>query len=99
MQKKMQSLEGQFDHCAENLFNANIKLEEREKVLVNAETDVGNLSRRIVLLEEEVREKILSTYLKTLINLKFLSEFEGTQERVTIGNSNQEPLHRIQACG
>ena len=51
----MQSLEGQFDHCAENLFNANIKLEEREKVLVNAETDVGNLSRRIVLLEEEVR--------------------------------------------
>ena len=55
MQKKMQSLEGQFDHCAENLFNANIKLEEREKVLVNAETDVGNLSRRIVLLEEEAR--------------------------------------------
>ena len=51
----MQSFEGQYDHCAENLFNANIKLEEREKVLVNAETDVGNLSRRIVLLEEEVR--------------------------------------------
>ena len=59
MQKKMQSLEGQFDHCAENLFNANIKLEEREKVLVNAETDVGNLSRRIVLLEEEVRPLVV----------------------------------------
>ena len=55
IQKKMQSFEGQYDHCAESLFNANIKLEEREKVLVNAETDVGNLTRRIVLLEEEVR--------------------------------------------
>jgi tropomyosin-1 len=56
LQKKLQSFEGQFDHCFENLFNASVKLEGSEKVLVNAETDVGNLSRRIVLMEEEVRK-------------------------------------------
>ena len=68
IQKKLQSFEGQFDHCSENLFNACLKLEEKEKTLANAETDVGNLSRRIVLLEEEVRksEDRLAKAVKTL---------------------------------
>ena len=48
-------MEGQFDHCTEDLFNVEIKLESKEKVLSNAEQDVGNLSRRILLVEDEVR--------------------------------------------
>lgn len=42
----MQSLEGQFDSCTEQLFEVGIKLEEKEKLFGNAEGDVGALSRR-----------------------------------------------------
>ena len=33
IQKKMQSLEGQFDCCTEQLFEVGLKLEQKEKVL------------------------------------------------------------------
>lgn len=68
LQKKYQSIEGQFDVCAEDLFNATIKLEEREKVLNNIEGDVGGLARRILLLEDEVErsEERLGQAIKNL---------------------------------
>lgn len=50
----MQALEGQFDCCTEQLFEVTLKLEVKEKNLANAEGDVGSLSRRVLLLEEEV---------------------------------------------
>lgn len=50
----MQGLEGQFDCCSEQLFEVTIKLEEKEKAYANAEGDVGALSRRALLLEEDV---------------------------------------------
>ena len=50
----MQSMEGQFDSCTEQLFEVTLKLEVKEKSLANAEGDVGSLSRRVLLLEEEV---------------------------------------------
>ena len=53
IQKKMQSLEGQFDVCVETLFDVSLKLEVKEKAYTNAEGDVGALSRRILLLEDE----------------------------------------------
>ena len=56
IQKKMQSLEGQFDSCTEQLFEVTLKLEVKEKCLANAEGDVGSLSRRVLLLEEEVSD-------------------------------------------
>ena len=49
----MQSMEGQFDTCVETLFEVGIKLETKQKVLGNAEGDVGSMSRRVLLLEEE----------------------------------------------
>merc|ERR1719507_2335229 len=49
----MQSLEGQFDVCVETLFDVSLKLEVKEKAYTNAEGDVGALSRRILLLEDE----------------------------------------------
>lgn len=49
----MQALEGQFDTCTEQLFEVTIKLEEKEKLFSNAEGDVGALTRRVTLLEEE----------------------------------------------
>lgn len=54
IQKKMQVMEGSFDTCTEQLFEVTLKLEEKEKAYGNAESDVGSLSRRTLLLEEEV---------------------------------------------
>ena len=54
IQKKMQSLEGQFDTCTEQLFEVTLKLEVKEKNLANAEGESGSLSRRVLLIEEEV---------------------------------------------
>ena len=80
----MQSLEGQYDDCTEQVFEVGLKLEQKEKVirtkLLNlelqiirylrscslvlrplywqaynsAESDVGGLTRRALLIEEEV---------------------------------------------
>lgn len=54
IQKKMQSLEGQFDDSTEQLFEVGLKLEQKEKAYNGAESDVGGLSRRAQLIEEEV---------------------------------------------
>merc|ERR1712107_552827 len=50
----MQTMEGQFDSCTEQLFEVSLKLEEKEKAYNNTEGDVGGLSRRALLLEEDV---------------------------------------------
>merc|ERR1719402_1183685 len=50
----MQSMEGSFDLCTEQLFEVSLKLEEKEKAYNNTEGDVGGLSRRALLLEEDV---------------------------------------------
>ena len=52
LQKKIQAAESQFDVCTEDLFNQTIKLEEMEKKAGNAEGQVGDLARRLLLLEE-----------------------------------------------
>merc|ERR1712002_674711 len=45
----MQSMEGQFDVCTEDLFNQTIKLEKKAG---NAESDVSALRSRLILLQE-----------------------------------------------
>jgi hypothetical protein len=45
-------MEGQFDACTEYLFYQTIKLEDMEKKAGNAEGQVGDLARRLLLLEE-----------------------------------------------
>jgi len=52
LQKKIQATEGAYDACTEDLFNQNIKLEEMEKKANTAEGQVGDLSRRVLLMEE-----------------------------------------------
>merc|ERR1719259_695919 len=59
----MQTMEGQFDSCTEQLFEVSLKLEEKEKAYNNTEGDVGGLSRRALLLEEDV-ERSESVWLK-----------------------------------
>ena len=52
LQKKIQAAESQYDVCTEDVFNQTIKLEEMEKKAGNAESQVGDLARRLLLLEE-----------------------------------------------
>merc|ERR1719402_512261 len=65
----MQCTESTFDITAEELFNASIKLEEEEKVAANAEADVGALSRRILLMEDDAEksENRLATAISELL--------------------------------
>ena len=53
LQKKIQQTESAFDVCTEDLFNQTIKLEEMEKKANNAEGQVGDLARRLLLMEEQ----------------------------------------------
>merc|ERR1712203_596470 len=53
LQKKIQQTESAFDVCTEDLFNQTIKLEEMEKKAGNAEGQVGDLARRLMLMEEQ----------------------------------------------
>merc|ERR1711970_705118 len=54
LQKKIQQTESAFDVCTEDLFNQTIKLEEMEKKAGNAEGQVGDLARRLLLMEERL---------------------------------------------
>ena len=68
LQKKIQAAESQFDVCTEDLFNQTIKMEEMEKKAGNAEGQVGDLARRLLLLEENAvkSEERLAGALTTL---------------------------------
>lgn len=67
--KKYGAKESQFDAVHEDLFNATLQLEEKEKVASSAEQDVNSLSRRILLLEDEAekRENRLATAISDLL--------------------------------
>merc|ERR1719317_671477 len=52
----MQQLESDLDVTQEKLLNANQKLEENEKALLNAEGEVAALNRRIQMLEEDLEK-------------------------------------------
>merc|ERR1712154_745391 len=56
LQKKMQQLESDLDVTQEKLLNANQKLEEKEKALLNAEGEVAALNRLIQMLEEDLEK-------------------------------------------
>merc|ERR1712181_115627 len=49
LQKKIQQTESAFDVCTEDLFNQTIKMEKKAG---NAEGQVGDLARRLLLMEE-----------------------------------------------
>ena len=60
-----------YDVAIEDLFNLSIKLEEKEKVLANAEGEVGSGIRRVFLLEGEAekREIRLATEVKIIFSI------------------------------
>lgn len=90
LQKKLQALEGKYDSTTENLFNAEAKLEEKEKILANAEADVGNLARRILLVEDEVIILFYSNWCKKTWLFPVVTL--GPKEWGKVGQVCPEPL-------
>merc|ERR1712223_880844 len=85
----MQSLEGQFDSCTEQLFEATVKLEQKEKAYSSAEGDVGGLARRALLIEEEVErsEERLAKAVTELAKHSIRAD-KAIKERQFLENSN-----------
>jgi len=91
IQKKMQSLEGQFDCCTEQLFEVGLKLEQKEKAYSSAEGDVGGLSRRALLIEEEVErsEERLA---------KAVTELAGQSQRADAAIKKRQQLENLNSA-
>lgn len=96
LQKKYQSVESQFDSCSEELFNATIKLEEKEKKVANIEADVGGLSRRLLLLEDELErsEERLGQAIKDLCHQCRRAD-ETVRKRIQCENSQASMEEQI----
>jgi len=76
LQKKIQATEGAYDACTEDVFNQTIKLEEMEKKANNAEGQVGDLSRRVLLMEDNAvkYEERLASSITNLAKTSLLAD-------------------------
>jgi len=100
LSKKFQTMESQFDVTVEDLFNASIKLEEKEKVAANAEADVGALSRRILLMEDDAEksENRLATAISGLLrsSLRADEQIKLRTKLVQDISSNEEDIDELE---
>ena len=76
VQKRIQQTESAFDVATEDLFNQTIKLEEMEKKAGNAEGQVGDLARRLLLMEEQAvrSEERLAISVPNLANTSIMAD-------------------------
>merc|ERR1711994_295864 len=96
----MQSLEGQFDSCTEQLFEATVKLEQKEKAYSSAEGDVGGLARMALLIEEEV-ERCEERLAKAVTELSFQSQradkaIKERQKLENLNSANEEQCDKLE---
>ena len=99
--KKNQAQESAYDMAVEDLFNQTIKLEEKEKVLANAEGDVGSGVRRIYLLEGEAekRENRLATEVSALLRASLRAD-EQTKAKNNLEiaiSTNEEDIDELES--
>merc|ERR1719208_410177 len=74
----MQSLEGQFDSCTEQLFEATVKLEQKEKAYSSAEGDEGGLAKAVTeLAKHSIRADKAIKERQKLENLNSANEEQG----------------------
>merc|ERR1712156_985616 len=97
----MQSLEGQFDSCTEQLFEATGKLEQKEKAYSSAEGDVGGLARRALLIEEEVErsEERLAKAVTELAkhSIRADAAIKQRQRLENLNSANEEQGDKLEA--
>jgi len=98
--KKYQSMEAQYDCALEDLFNATIKLEEKEKVAANAEADVGSGSRRILLMEDDAdkSENRLATAISDLLraSLRADEQIKARTQLLQDISTNEEDIDELE---
>ncbi|XP_059095746.1 tropomyosin-2-like [Tigriopus californicus] len=89
IQKKMQTMEAQYDVCCENMLDVAQKLETKEKLFASAEADVGGLSRKLLLLEDEVdkSEERLAKAISSLCRESRRAD-QAVRKRQHLENSN-----------
>merc|ERR1712018_628363 len=97
----MQSLEGQFDCATEQLFEVGLKLEQKEKAYSSAEGDVGGLSRRALLIEEEV-ERSEERLAKAVTELAKHSQradsaIKKRQQLENLNSANEEQADKLES--
>lgn len=100
LQKKYQTQESAYDCAVEDLFNLSIKLEEKEKVLANAEGEVGSGIRRVFLLEGEAekRENRLATEVGSLLRASMRAD-EQIRAKNTLEaaiSNNEEDIDELE---
>jgi len=64
--KKISKMESSYEETTENLQKASVKLEEKEKELKEKEGDLSTLSRRVILMEDEVKKSEIKLAKTTL---------------------------------
>jgi len=100
MTKKFQGMESQYDVVIEDLFNATIKLEEKEKVAANAEADVGSSSRRILLMEDDAdkSENRLATAISGLLraSLRADEQIKARTQLLQDISTNEEDIDELE---
>jgi len=85
--KKISKLEGSYEETAEKLLKASASLEEKEKELKEKEEDLSTLSRRVILMEDEVKkseDKLAKTTLELGIESK---RADAVLKKVNVLNS------------
>merc|ERR1712098_76799 len=98
--KKFQAMESSYDCVIEDLFNATIKLEEKEKVAANAQADVGSSSRRILLMEDDAdkRENRLATAISGLLraSLRADEQIKARTQLLQDISTNEEDIDELE---
>jgi len=98
--KKYQSMEAQYDCALEDLFNATIKLEEKEKIAANAEADVGSSSRRILLMEDDAdkSENRLATAISDLLraSIRADEQIKARTQLLQDISTNEEDIDELE---
>jgi len=101
LMKKNQAQESAYDVAIEDLFNQSIKLEEREKVLANAEGEVGSGIRRVFLLEGEAekRENRLATEVSALLraSLRADEQIKAKNNLENAISTNEEDIDELES--
>jgi len=98
--KKFTAMESSYDCVIEDLFNATIKLEEKEKVAANAEADVGSSSRRILLMEDDAEksENRLATAISGLLraSLRADEQIKARTQLLQDISTNEEDIDELE---
>jgi len=100
IQKKIQQTESAFDVATEDLFNQTIKLEEMEKKANNAESQVGDLARRLLLMEEQAikSEERLAVSVTNLAKTSMMADksLADQNSMMNVGSKKSEAMDDVE---